>query len=84
MYCAAGAPNDVCYKNNTYVAGISIHYFPKDVAVWPKWTRFDLRSPKRDSWGKEIERGRPCKTVYAKLKDQRRTQPYTLLFRFRI
>ena len=19
------------------------HYFPKDVAVWPKWTRFDRR-----------------------------------------
>ena len=40
-YCVAGAPNDVSYKNNTHIPSISIHYFPKDVAVWPKWTRFD-------------------------------------------
>ena len=39
----AKAPNDVSLKNNTYKLGISIHYFPKDVAVWPKWTRFDRR-----------------------------------------
>ena len=45
MYCAAGAPNDVSYNNNTHTVGISIQYFPKDVAVRPKWTRFDLRSP---------------------------------------
>ena len=31
----AGAPNDVSYKNNTHVPGISIHCFQKDVAVWP-------------------------------------------------
>ena len=36
-------PNDVSYKNNTHKPGISIYYFPKDVAVWLKWTRFDLR-----------------------------------------
>ena len=33
-YCMAGAPNDVCYKSNTHMPGISIHYFPKDVAAW--------------------------------------------------
>ena len=42
-YCEAGAPNDVSYRNNTHIPGISIHYFPKDVAVWQKWTRFDRR-----------------------------------------
>ena len=36
-----GAPNGVSYKNNTHTLGTSIHYFPKDVPVWPKWTRFD-------------------------------------------
>ena len=40
-YCVAGAPTDVRYSNNTRILGISIHYFPKDAAVWPKWTRFD-------------------------------------------
>ena len=40
-YCVAGAPNDVSYKNNTHIPSISIHFFPKYVAVWPKWTRFD-------------------------------------------
>ena len=39
----AGAPTDISHKNNTHKPGISIHYFPKDVAVWPKWTRFDRR-----------------------------------------
>ena len=34
-YCVAGATNDVSYKNNTHVPGISILYFQKDVAVWP-------------------------------------------------
>ena len=34
-YCVAGAQNDISYKNNTHVPGISIHYFQKDVAVWP-------------------------------------------------
>ena len=33
----AGAPNDVGYKNNTHLSGISIYYFPKDIAVWLKW-----------------------------------------------
>ena len=28
-YCVAGAPNDVSCKNNTYTAGVSMHYFPK-------------------------------------------------------
>ena len=40
-YCVSRAPNDVSYKNNTHIPSISINYFPKDVAVWPKWTRFD-------------------------------------------
>ena len=29
-YCVAGAPNDVSCKNNTYTAGVSMHYFPKN------------------------------------------------------
>ena len=37
----AGASNDVSHKNNTHTLGFSIHYFPKDIAVQPKWTRFD-------------------------------------------
>ena len=41
--CVAGALNDVSYKNDKHTLGISIQYFPKDVAVWPKWTRFDHR-----------------------------------------
>ena len=39
----AGAPNIVIYMNNTHRPGISIHYIAKDVAVWPKCTRFDCR-----------------------------------------
>ena len=31
----AGTPNDVSYKNNTHIPGISILYFPKDVVAWP-------------------------------------------------
>ena len=42
-YCVAGASNDVSYKNNTFTPVISIYHFPKDVGVWPKWTRFDRR-----------------------------------------
>ena len=42
-YCVTGEPNDVSYKNNTDIPDISIHYFPKDVALCPKWTRFDRR-----------------------------------------
>ena len=38
----ARAPNDVSYNNNTFIPGVSIHFFPKDVAVWSKWTRFDI------------------------------------------
>ena len=26
-----GAPNNVSYKNNTHILGISVHYFPKNV-----------------------------------------------------
>ena len=44
----AGAPNDASSKNNTHIPGISLHYFPKDVAVWPKWTRFDRRHHQGD------------------------------------
>ena len=43
-YCVAGAPNYFSYKYNTYKLGISIHYSRKDVAVWQKWMRFDLRN----------------------------------------
>ena len=39
----AGASNDVSYKNNTHIPGISIHYLPKNVTVWQKWTRLDRR-----------------------------------------
>ena len=39
----AGAPNGFRYKNNTHILGISIHFFQKDVAAWPKWTHFDRR-----------------------------------------
>ena len=39
--CVAGAPNDISYKSNTLIPGISIHHFLKDVAVWPVLTRFD-------------------------------------------
>ena len=42
-YCVAGAPNDVMHNYNTHTPGISIHYFQRDVAVWPKQTRFDRR-----------------------------------------
>ena len=42
-YYEAGAPNDVSYKGNAHITGIAIHYFPKDFAVWKKWTRFDRR-----------------------------------------
>ena len=42
-YCVTGEPNDVSYKNNTDIPDISIHYFPKDVALCPKWTCFDRR-----------------------------------------
>ena len=38
-YCVARAPNDVSYKINTHIPDISIHHFPKGVAVWPQWTR---------------------------------------------
>ena len=37
----SGAPNDVSFKDTTRIPGISIYSFPKDVAVWPKWMRFD-------------------------------------------
>ena len=40
-YCVAGAPNDISYTNNIHIPSISVHYFPKDIAVWPKWMRFD-------------------------------------------
>ena len=42
-YCVAGASNYVRYKNKTHISGIFIYCFPKNVAVWPKWTRFDHR-----------------------------------------
>ena len=32
-YCVTRQPNDVSYKNKKQIPGISIHYFPKDVAV---------------------------------------------------
>ena len=30
-----GASNGLSCKNNAHIPGISIHYFLKDVAVWP-------------------------------------------------
>ena len=39
----AEALNDVSYKNNTHRPGISIYFFLKDEALWPKYTRFDRR-----------------------------------------
>ena len=39
----AGAPNDISYTSNTHILDISIHFFPKNVAVWSKWSRFDRR-----------------------------------------
>ena len=42
-HCVAEALNDVSYKNNTHRPGISIYFFLKDEAVWPKYTRFDRR-----------------------------------------
>ena len=33
MYCMTRAPNDVSFKNNAHTPAISIHCFPKDVAV---------------------------------------------------
>ena len=42
-YCVEGALNDFSYENDTHTPGISIQYFPKDVAVRSKWTRFDHR-----------------------------------------
>ena len=39
----AGAPDDVSFMSNTHTPSISLHYFPKGVAVWQKWTRFDRR-----------------------------------------
>ena len=38
-HCVAEALNDVSYKNNTHRPGISIYFFLKDEAVWPKYTR---------------------------------------------
>ena len=35
-YCVAGAPYDVSCKNNTYTAGVSMHYFPKMDKVRPE------------------------------------------------
>ena len=39
-YYRAGAPNDVSYKNNTYISGISIHYFPKRCSCIAKMDAF--------------------------------------------
>ena len=38
-YCVARAPSDVNFKINTHIPDISIHRFPKGVAVGPQWTR---------------------------------------------
>ncbi|XP_067030157.1 uncharacterized protein [Acropora muricata] len=45
-YCVAGAPNDVSCKNNTYTAGVSMHYFPKNEVVRQKWIKFVRRHRK--------------------------------------
>ena len=41
--CLTGTPNDISYKNNTHIPGISVPYVPKDVVVRPKWTSLDRR-----------------------------------------
>ena len=38
-YCVARAPSDVSYKIDIHIPDISIHHFPRGVAVWPQWTR---------------------------------------------
>ena len=45
-YYVAGAPNDVSFKNSTHTLGVSIHSFPKDVAV-AKMDSFRLSTPRR-------------------------------------
>ena len=39
-YCAGGGPNKVNCSNKTGTPGISMHYFPKEESLRPKWTRF--------------------------------------------
>ena len=64
-YCMARAPNDVSYKNNTHIPGIFIHYFPKDVAVWPKWTRSTIDRRHRGDFPLQ------CRLPYAPNRPQR-------------
>ena len=63
-YCVAGASNYVRYKNKTHISGIFIYCFPKNVAVWPKWTRFDHRH-----WG---DLTLQCRLPYAPYRLRRR------------
>ena len=63
-YCVAKVPNDASYKNNTHILGISINYFPKEVAVWPKRTQFDRR--RRGDFALQ------CRRPYAPYRLQRR------------
>ena len=41
--CVARVPNNITYKNNTHILGISIYFFLKYAAVWPKCTRLNRR-----------------------------------------
>ena len=43
-YSMAGAPNDVGFKNNSYIPGISISSFLKDVGVSCNVVSFTLRT----------------------------------------
>ena len=39
-YCVAGGPNKVSCKNTSYIPGISMRRFPKDVHLRRLWTQF--------------------------------------------
>ncbi|CAB4014783.1 THAP domain-containing 2-like [Paramuricea clavata] len=47
-YCVAGGPGKVSCKNNSKTEGISMHRFPSDSSVRPKWACFVQRH--RPQW----------------------------------
>ena len=42
-FCVAGGPGLVSCKNTAYTEGVSMHLFPKDVAIRSQWERFVRR-----------------------------------------
>ena len=42
-FCVAGGPGLVSCKNTTYTEGVSMHLFPKDLALRSQWERFVRR-----------------------------------------